>query len=127
MALQRQLKRFPAVLLPARLMDLLPASGFRIRSGNLPVRTGAIEIVNVYERSGFKIRRLLLVPKQPGAFIRQLPSHDHRHSIFYNYSSLISRSDFRPSCGIKPVGDTTSQIANDDNSDFCLPEVRLGP
>src|SRR5882724_13425998 len=41
MALQRQLKRFPAVLLPTRLMDLLPASGFRIRSGNLPVRTGA--------------------------------------------------------------------------------------
>src|SRR5712691_1144134 len=51
MALQRQLKRFPAVLLPARLMELLPASGFRIRSGKLPVRTGATEIVNVNERS----------------------------------------------------------------------------
>jgi len=61
MALQRQLKRFPAVLLPARLMELLPASGFRIRSGKLPVRTRATEIVNVYERSGFKIRRLLLL------------------------------------------------------------------
>jgi len=56
MALQRQLKRFPAVLLPTRLMDLLPASGFRIGSGNLPVRTGATEIVNVYDVSSGRFR-----------------------------------------------------------------------
>jgi hypothetical protein len=33
-------------------MDLLPASGFPIHSENLPVRIGAIEIVNVDERYG---------------------------------------------------------------------------
>jgi hypothetical protein len=46
MALQKQLEPYPAVFLPARLMDLLPASGCPIRSEKMPVRIGAIEIGN---------------------------------------------------------------------------------
>src|SRR6266850_5297079 len=94
MALQRQLKRFPAVLLPARLMELLPASGFRIRSGKLPVRTGATEIVNVNERSGFKIRRLLQgrVLINPG-LPASIPAKEAR-MIFSNLARLLAIAAF---------------------------------
>src|SRR3954454_18307806 len=43
-SLQKELKPFPAVKLPRRLMDLLPALGFPALSVNLPICTGVIEI-----------------------------------------------------------------------------------
>lgn len=49
-------------------MDLPPASGFPIRFANLPVRIGAIEIVNVDERDPDRYRpgpSLGLYPQAP--------------------------------------------------------------